>query len=730
MVKFNPGSFRFRIAASYFAIGLIFACFVTASFIILKKLTSTQDKVVHLHSLTTAVHDLTNDISKSNVSLINFLAQERQEDRERWIEAFNEIKRSASEFDSLVKMDDAAFAKKIGGNIDRLLQEQEKYERLYSETISGLENNMEAEFDFEEEAIDSDSASFDSDNASFDSPPQDAPSTIDATRALLKDYQSAAVPLLDRMFSDAAHFVATIENDKKQAALVTGESVKKLKRLILGVFGVLLFIFLMAYRKSSEGMNQSIKSARDPLRMLSAGDLPAKQDPKNDEIGAIIEEINILTQNLSKIKDFALEVGEGRYDSEINVFNNEGEIGKSLSEMRNSLKQIATDEKIRNWMNEGFARFAEILRRNGENVKQLSQNVVSETVGYLGANQAGIFILNNEKPEDVCLELTACYAYERQKYLQKEIKPGEGLVGQCYLEKQSIYLTETPDKYIKITSGLGGARPRNLFIAPLKFKDEVFGVIEIASFKKLESHEKEFIEKTAESIASAISSVQTKEHTNMLLEESQMAAEQLKAQEEEMRQNLEELAATQEEMHRNQKSIIENEQKTRLIYLNAFDAIITLNAMGQIDLFNPAAEKIFGYAAEETKGKSIGILLPDEYAGHHERLFRDEAAGVSKVIGLSRIVAARRKNGENFKIQLKVEEGMVGSDKIYLAFISELTDHPTARPEAEQKCIEMCNDLATEETVLFDRLSKNQDKLKKRIEEEDFLLRKSSKKRK
>src|SRR5690606_18370153 len=97
--------------------------------------------------------------------------------------------------------------------------------------------------------------------------------------------------------------------------------------------------------------------------------------------------------------------------------------------------------------------------------------------------------------------------------------------------------------YIKITSGLGGARPRNLFIAPLKFKDDVYGVIEIASFRKFEPHEMEFVEKTAESIASAISSVQTTERTNKLLEESQLVTEQLRAQEEEMRQNLEELAA-------------------------------------------------------------------------------------------------------------------------------------------------------------------------------------------
>ena len=74
-------------------------------------------------------------------------------------------------------------------------------------------------------------------------------------------------------------------------------------------------------------------------------------------------------------------------------------------------------------------------------------------------NQGGFFIVK-EEGDEVFLELEGCYAYERRKKMNKRILPGEGLVGQSYQEKDSIYITEVPDNYINIKSGLGDANPR------------------------------------------------------------------------------------------------------------------------------------------------------------------------------------------------------------------------------------------------------------------------------
>jgi transcriptional regulator with GAF, ATPase, and Fis domain len=151
----------------------------------------------------------------------------------------------------------------------------------------------------------------------------------------------------------------------------------------------------------------------------------------------------------------------------------------------------------------------------------------------------------------------ALYAYERKKYLAKTVALGEGVLGQSALEKSLVYLKEIPINYVTITSGLGGAVPRSLVVVPLLLNDEVYGVIELASFKEFEAFEREFIQRIGESIASTVSTVRINDRTKTLLEELQQQTEEMKSQEEEMRQNMEELVATQEEMQRKEKEYIQ-----------------------------------------------------------------------------------------------------------------------------------------------------------------------------
>lgn len=164
--------------------------------------------------------------------------------------------------------------------------------------------------------------------------------------------------------------------------------------------------------------------------------------------------------------------------------------------------------------------------------------------------------MNNEDTENPKLHLMSCFAYERKKFLEKSIEIKEGLLGQCFLEGQTIFMTDVPQEYIKIKSGLGDAPPGCLLIVPLKVNESIYGVIEVASFHKMEQYQIEFIEKLAENIAAAISSIQINERTKMLLQSTQQQAEEMRSQEEEMKQNMEELSATQEEMGRKEREYI------------------------------------------------------------------------------------------------------------------------------------------------------------------------------
>ena len=229
---------------------------------------------------------------------------------------------------------------------------------------------------------------------------------------------------------------------------------------------------------------------------------------------------------------------------------NEEKLNKYIEE----IEVTRIEDKKREWANNGLAKFADILRTQQDDLQKSYDSIISYLVKYLEANQAGLFIV--EKTDDTkYIELKSSYAYDRKKYLTKRIEIGEGLIGQCYLEKDIIYLTEVPQNYITITSGIGAATPRAVLLVPLILNDEVFGIIELASFKIFEKYEIDFLIRAGENTAATISNLKTNDRTKMLLEESQQQSEEMRAQEEEMRQNMEEMQATQEELSRKSEEI-------------------------------------------------------------------------------------------------------------------------------------------------------------------------------
>ena len=273
-----------------------------------------------------------------------------------------------------------------------------------------------------------------------------------------------------------------------------------------------------------------------------------------DEIGDMANSLSSMAKGFGENAVFAKNIGDGKYDSEFTSLSENDTLGNALLEMRSNLKKVAEDDKKRNWSTSGLAKFGDILRSYTDNFEEFADEIISNLVKYIDANQGALFIIesNDTASDEEYMELAACYAWDKKKFLEKKIYKGEGLSGQAWIEGDVIYLTEVPNDYVSITSGLGEANPRSVLIVPLKLNDEIHGVIEMASFKEYEEFEVEFVERIAESIASTISSVKVNERTSKLLEESTMMTEQMRAQEEEMRQNMEELQATQEKIQRDQ----------------------------------------------------------------------------------------------------------------------------------------------------------------------------------
>jgi PAS domain S-box len=337
--------------------------------------------------------------------------------------------------------------------------------------------------------------------------------------------------------------------------------------VVMGIWSVLAFLLLKIF---SVRILNPIERLTGYLKEVAQGKV--SDDLKvtyslNDEIGEMSASVNGLVDNLNETALFAKEIGDGNLSCSYKPRGNNDKLGIALVGMQGSLakaKELEEAQKVANqktqWANEGMAKFAEILRNNHDNLKEMSFDVLRSLVKYVDAIQGGVFVLNDDIEGDLHLEMTACFAYNRRKMHQKRVEMGEGLVGRCFFEKQSILLKEMPDDYLEITSGLGQKNPNNLILVPLKINDTVNGVLEIASFNEFEEYQIQFVEKIAESISSTITSVRINERTTALLERSQVQAEQMAAQEEEMRQNLEELQATQEEL---EKRARENDQMNK-----------------------------------------------------------------------------------------------------------------------------------------------------------------------
>jgi hypothetical protein len=224
--------------------------------------------------------------------------------------------------------------------------------------------------------------------------------------------------------------------------------------------------------------------------------------------------------------------------------------------MRDKLLKIKIEEERRQWVTEGLAEFGSRLRKNSDTIIGLCDDILVFLCKYVDANQAAIFIKDRNSEGKEFLKMVSCYAWNRKKHIADIILPGDGLVGQAWQEGQMIYMTDVPDGFVKITSGLGELNPNNIVLLPLLHNDEVLGVLEMALFKKLDPHELEMLKGISVSIAATLSSVNVNERTKRLLEQTQLQAEQMRSQEEEMRQNMEELSATQEELIRKEKEYI------------------------------------------------------------------------------------------------------------------------------------------------------------------------------
>ena len=328
---------------------------------------------------------------------------------------------------------------------------------------------------------------------------------------------------------------------------------KGLNSEILFMIIILLVVSMGLYFLFFQKILTRIKESLSVISAVAFGrlkDIKTLDTSEGDEVSDINNSINKLNDNLDKTANYIEQIYKGNINFDYKPVSEDDKIGNLTLELAKNIKHTKEEEakrkreeEIQNWITKGSALFAEIIRDYSDNLEELSYAIISKLVKYIEADQGGIFVINENEKNEKYIELLASYAYDRRKMLEKRIPWGAGLVGRCILERETIFMTKIPENYLNITSGLGKDKPQTLLIVPLIFHEEVYGVVELASFKFLDEYKITLTEQVSESIASAISMVKINARTAELLRETKIKSEQSASQEEEIRQNIEEMQA-------------------------------------------------------------------------------------------------------------------------------------------------------------------------------------------
>ncbi|MDB5327051.1 MAG: hypothetical protein JWM57_2620 [Phycisphaerales bacterium] len=249
-----------------------------------------------------------------------------------------------------------------------------------------------------------------------------------------------------------------------------------------------------------------------------------------------------LTTQVRAIAEVATAVTKGDLTRSI-IVETQGEVAAlkdTINEMIRNLRDTTQKNTEQDWLKTNLAKFSRMLQGQ-KDLLTVGRLILSELAPVVSAQHGVFYMMDNSKLDDPALHLLASYAYKERKSIDNRFKLGEGLVGQCALEKEKILLSNVPSDYVKIGSGLGEAPPTNIIVMPVVFEGQVKAVLELASFERFNPSHEQFLDQLTESIGIVLNTIEANMRTEDLLKQSQSLARELQAQQEELQQTNAEL---------------------------------------------------------------------------------------------------------------------------------------------------------------------------------------------
>jgi signal transduction histidine kinase/CheY-like chemotaxis protein/HAMP domain-containing protein len=261
---------------------------------------------------------------------------------------------------------------------------------------------------------------------------------------------------------------------------------------------------------------------------------------------ALTENVNQLAANLTTqvraIAEVATAVTKGDLTRSITV-GAQGEVAAlkdTINEMIRNLRDTTQKNTEQDWLKTNLAKFSRMLQGQRD-LTNVGRMILSELCPVVTALHAEFYVLDSGSDGDAKLKLLAGYASEGKQQHDNQISLGEGLVGQCALDRQKILLTNVPPDYIRVSSGLGEAPPRSVLVLPLIYEGQVRGVLELASFEGFNPTHQAFLDQLTESIGIVLNTIEANMRTEDLLKQSQSLAQQLQTRQEQLQNTNQEL---------------------------------------------------------------------------------------------------------------------------------------------------------------------------------------------
>jgi signal transduction histidine kinase/HAMP domain-containing protein/ActR/RegA family two-component response regulator len=268
---------------------------------------------------------------------------------------------------------------------------------------------------------------------------------------------------------------------------------------------------------------------------------------QSKEVGGVwkdlTDNVNQLAANLTNqvraIAEVATAVTEGDLTRQVRV-EASGEVAglkDKLNEMIRNLRETTQQNVEQDWLKTNREHFTRILQGQRD-LAATAGMILSELAQLVSAQHAVFYSMTSDTTgSEPVLELLAGYGFEERKNVSTSFRLGQGLIGQCAKEKKRILLTQVPDDYVKISSGLGEATPLNIIVLPVLFEGAVHAVVELASFSAFSPIHQTFLDSITESIGLVLNTIEANTVTENLLVQSRSQAEELRSQQEELRES-------------------------------------------------------------------------------------------------------------------------------------------------------------------------------------------------